>query len=315
MGGLLAGGSILAAFFGGAVALFSPCCIVFLLPSYLAVAVKNRRWRILPITGLFALGVAAVLLPVTLGVGLLSATLARFHTPLYAAGGVLLLGLAGLAVSGRSWSLPGFIHTPELGRTDSAGSFALGLFSGVASSCCAPVLAGIMTLSALSRSLAGAATLGLAYVFGMTFPLLVAALGWDRLRLGERPALRARPVGLRLGSRTLPTNTINLAVAVAFTAMGIMVLALAATGETTTAPGVQLAVGRWLQALFARVLGWLEPVPEPVLGLGLLGLAAAIVWLGLKARPPTPAHTEGAQAADHAAPVASGPHDTSRSGH
>ena len=315
MGGLLAGGSILAAFFGGAVALFSPCCIVFLLPSYLAVAVKNRRWRILPITGFFALGVAAVLLPITLGVSLLSATLARFHTPLYAAGGVLLLALAALAASGRSWSLPGFIHTPELSRTDSAGSFALGLFSGVASSCCAPVLAGIMALSALSRSLGGAATLGLAYVFGMTFPLLVAALCWDRLRLGERRLLQARPVRLRLGTRSLHTNTLNLAVAAAFGLMGAMVLFLAASGETATAPGAQLALGRWLQALFGRVLGWLDPVPEPVLGLGLLGLAAAIVYLGLKARPPTPAHGGDTRPAGQAAPLAPVPHDTSRSGH
>ena len=306
MGGLLAGGSILAAFFGGMVALFSPCCIIFLLPSYLAVAVKNRRWRILPITGFFALGVAAVLLPITLGVSLLSATLARFHTPLYAAGGVLLLALAALALSGRSWSLPGFIHTPELGRTDSAGSFALGLFSGVASSCCAPVLAGIMTLSALSRSLGGAATLGLAYVFGMTFPLLLAALSWDRLRLGERRLLKAHPVRLRLGGRTLHTNTLNLAVAVAFSVMGAMVLGLAATGETTTAPGAQLAMGRWLQVLFGRVLGWLDPVPEPLLGLGLLALAAAIVWFGLRAKPPTPDHGGDS-------PPAPIPHDTSRS--
>lgn len=314
MGGLLTSGSILAAFFGGAVALFSPCCIVFLLPSYLAVAVKNRRWRILPITGFFALGVAAVLLPVTLGVSLLSATLARFHTPLYAAGGVLLLALAVLSASGRSWSLPGFLHTPELSRTDSAGSFALGLFSGVASSCCAPVLAGIMTLSALSRSLGGAATLGLAYVFGMTFPLLLAALCWDRLRLGERRLLQARPVRLRLGGRTLHTNTLNLAVAVAFTVMGAMVLALAATGETTTAPGAQLAVGRWLQDVFTRVLDWLDPVPEPVLGLGLLGVAAVIVSLGLKARPPAPAHCEDTRP-DDAIPPVPVPHDTSRSAH
>jgi cytochrome c biogenesis protein CcdA len=221
-----------------------------------------------------------VLLPV-----LLSATLAPFHTPLYGAGGVLLLALAVLAASGRSWSLPGFIHTPELSRTDSAGSFALGLFSGVASSCCAPVLAGIMTLSALSRSLGGAAMLGLAYVFGMTFPLLLAALCWDRLRLGERRLMQARPVRRRLGGRTLHTNTLNLAVSVAFGVMGAMVLALAATGETTTAPGAQFALGRWLQAVFTRVLGWLDPVPEPVLGLGLLGVAVAIVYLGLKARP------------------------------
>src|SRR6266545_2987285 len=98
------------------VALFSPCCIVFLLPSYLAVAVKNRRWRIVPITAFFALGVAAVLLPITLGVGLLSATLARFHAPLYAAGGALLIALAALALSGKSWSLPGFVRAPEFSR-------------------------------------------------------------------------------------------------------------------------------------------------------------------------------------------------------
>jgi cytochrome c biogenesis protein CcdA len=50
MGDLLTTGSVLAAFFAGGVALFAPCCIVFLAPSYLAVAVKNRRWRLLPLT-------------------------------------------------------------------------------------------------------------------------------------------------------------------------------------------------------------------------------------------------------------------------
>ena len=51
---LLTTGSVLAAFFAGGVALFAPCCIVFLAPSYLAVAVKNRRWRLLPLTFVFA---------------------------------------------------------------------------------------------------------------------------------------------------------------------------------------------------------------------------------------------------------------------
>ena len=51
---LLATGSILAAFFAGTVALFAPCCIVFLAPSYLAAAVKNNRWRLLPLTFVFA---------------------------------------------------------------------------------------------------------------------------------------------------------------------------------------------------------------------------------------------------------------------
>ena len=55
---LLGTGSILAAFFAGTVALFAPCCIVFLAPSYLAGAVKNRRWRLLPLTFIFAAGLA-----------------------------------------------------------------------------------------------------------------------------------------------------------------------------------------------------------------------------------------------------------------
>ena len=49
-------GSVLAAFLAGGVALFAPCCIVFLAPSYLAVAVKDRRWRLLPNTFVFAAG-------------------------------------------------------------------------------------------------------------------------------------------------------------------------------------------------------------------------------------------------------------------
>jgi cytochrome c-type biogenesis protein len=36
MGDLLTTGSVLAAFLAGGVALFAPCCIVFLAPSYLA---------------------------------------------------------------------------------------------------------------------------------------------------------------------------------------------------------------------------------------------------------------------------------------
>jgi len=196
VGGILAGGSILAAFFGGAVALFSPCCIVFLLPAYLASAVKNRRWRLLPLTLLFALGLGVVLIPITLGIGLVASTLNRFHTGLYIAGGVLLAALAVLSFIGRSWSMPSSARAPDLASSDSAGVFSLGVFSGVASSCCAPVLAGVVTLSALASSPAGSFALGVAYVFGMTFPLFVMALAWDRFRLGDRRLFESRPLEL-----------------------------------------------------------------------------------------------------------------------
>nr|WRX71474.1 cytochrome c biogenesis protein CcdA [Actinomycetes bacterium] len=284
MGDLLTTGSVLAAFFAGGVALFAPCCIVFLAPSYLAAAVKNRRWRLLPLTFVFAAGLALVLVPITLGMSLVASAIANYHAPLYYAGGALMLALAGLSLSGRMLSLPSFLRAPDTARGDSASFFALGVFSGIASSCCAPVLAGVMTLSALSGSAIGGVTLGLAYTFGMVFPLFVMGLLWDRFRLGERRFVQAKPVRLRLAGRVLATNTINIAVAAAFAAMGGFVIYLANTGQMTGGPGFQVSIGKGLSEAFARIETWTDPVPEPLLGLGVLALAAGFVFATLHDR-------------------------------
>jgi cytochrome c-type biogenesis protein len=284
MGDLLTTGSVLAAFFAGGVALFAPCCIVFLAPSYLAVAAKNRRWRLLPLTFVFAAGLALVLVPITLGMSLVASTIANYHAPLYYAGGALMLALAALSLSGRMVSLPSFLRAPDTSRGDSASFFALGVFSGIASSCCAPVLAGVMTLSALSGSAIGGMTLGLAYTFGMVFPLFVMALLWDRFHLGQRRFLQARPVRITVAGRVLATNTINIAVAAAFAVMGGFVIYLANTGQMTGGPGFQVAIGKQLSKVFTRIEVWTEPVPEPVLGLAVLALAAVFVATTLRDR-------------------------------
>src|SRR5450759_901508 len=285
MGDLLTTGSVLAAFFAGGLALFAPCCIVFLAPSYLAVAVKNRRWRLLPLTFIFAAGLALVLVPITLGMSLVAGTIANYHQPLYYAGGALMLALAVFTLSGRMVSLPSFVRAPDTTRGDSASFFALGVFSGLASSCCAPVLVGVMTLSALSGSPAGGLVLGLAYVFGMAFPLFVMALLWDRFRLGERKFLKARPIRLHLGTRILATNTVNLVVAAAFTVMGLSLIHLAGSGTMTSGPGFQVAFGRRLASVFAWVEHVTAPIPEALLGRAVLALAAVFVYATLRNRP------------------------------
>ncbi|MBI5027445.1 MAG: cytochrome c biogenesis protein CcdA, partial [Actinobacteria bacterium] len=272
MGDLLTTGGILAAFFAGGVALFAPCCIVFLAPSYMAGAVKNRRWRLLPLTFLFAAGLAVVLVPITVGVSLIAAAIAKYHSVLYWAGGILMLVLAGFTLFGRMWSLPNFLRAPDTARGDGASFFALGVFSGIASSCCAPVLVGVMTLSALAGNPVGGVALGLAYVFGMVFPLFVMALVWDATGLRNKP-LVAKPVRLRLGRWTLATNTVNLTVAIGFAIMGVFIIYLANTGQMTSGPDVQVAIGRGLATWFAQIETWLQPVPEPILGLGLLLVA------------------------------------------
>ncbi|MEP7762422.1 cytochrome c biogenesis CcdA family protein [Sanguibacter sp. 25GB23B1] len=285
---LLSTGSILAAFFAGGVALFAPCCIVFLAPGYLAGAVKNRRWRLLPLTFVFAAGLGLVLVPITLGMSLLAGAIARYHEPLYYAGGALMIGLAVLAFSGRMWSLPSFLRAPDTARGDSASFFSLGVFSGIASSCCAPVLAGVMTLSVLSGSPVGGFTLGVAYVFGMVFPLFVMALVWDKAHLGDKKLLQARVVRVRMAGRTLVTNTLNIAVAVGFAVMGGFVIALAGSTDMTGGSAVQDGTSRALTRVFGSVQDWLSPVPEPLLGLLLLAVAGVFVWATLTERRSAP---------------------------
>ncbi|GEL97325.1 cytochrome c biogenesis CcdA family protein [Cellulomonas terrae] len=281
---LLTTGSILAAFFAGGVALFAPCCIVFLAPSYLAGAIKNRRWRLLPLTFIFAAGLALVLVPITLGMSLLSGAIARYHGPLYWAGGLLMIALAVLALSGKMWSLPSFLRAPDTSRGDSASFFALGVFSGVASSCCAPVLAGIMTLSALSGSAIGGLTLGLAYVFGMVFPLFVMALIWDKARLGERKLMRAKLVRIRIAGRVVVTNTLNIAVAVGFVVMGVFIIALAGDANMTGGTQAQDTAASTLTDIFLAVQRFVSPVPEPILGAALLLLVGVFVVAMLSER-------------------------------
>jgi cytochrome c-type biogenesis protein len=281
MSGIVLGGSLAAAFLAGSVALFAPCCITVLFPSYLAAAVRNRRWRLVPLTFVFTAGLAVVLVPITLGVGALTEALLRYHSAVYALGGILMLALAGVVLLGLHWSLPMLRGAPDLERTDSGGVFALGVFSGAASACCAPVLAGVVTLSAITPGLAASAAIGLAYTFGMVFPLVVITLLWDRLS-GRSPAfLQGRPISYRVLGREVTATRLDLGVAGMFAVMGAALLVVAATGASL-APTFQVGVGRAVTARLERLVAFLGPVPDAVIGLGLLAVAAGALLLSAR---------------------------------
>jgi cytochrome c-type biogenesis protein len=282
--GIFLGGSLAAAFLAGSVALFAPCCITVLFPSYLAAAVRNHRWRLVPLTFVFTAGLAVVLVPITLGVGALTEALLRYHSVVYALGGLLMLALAAVVVLGLRWSLPMLRGAPDLERTDSGGVFALGVFSGAASACCAPVLAGVVTLSAVTPGLAGSAAIGLAYTFGMVFPLVVLTLLWDRFGTRDLGFLRGRPVTYRLAGRPIHTTTLDLGVAGMFAAMGAVLLFVAATGASI-APTFQVGVGQAITSRLQRLVALLDPIPDVVIGIVLIGIAAGALAMSARHRP------------------------------
>jgi len=280
--GLFLGGSLIAAFVAGAVALFAPCCIVVMFPSFLAASVRNHRWRLVPLAFVFAAGVATVMVPVTLGISLLTEGLLRYHTVVYGLGALLLLGLAVLSLSGGNWSLPFLRGSPDISRTDSAGVYALGVFSGAASACCAPVLAGVLTLSAVSPGLVAGVGIGLAYVFGMVFPLVVLTLMWDRLR-PDRVHLGAKPVSLEVGPIRIATTMAGIAASAMFLVMAVVLGVVAITGSSL-APAFSATLGTRVEDALTPLLSRLAWIPDPIIGMLLIAAAVAAIALSTRRR-------------------------------
>lgn len=275
--------SIGAAFFAGILALLAPCCLTFLLPSYLAAGIQHGRWQLLRMTLIFSAGLAAVLLPVAWGIGGLAALLPQLHRDLFLAGGALLLVLGGLSLTGK-WSIP-MPWAPRPASGSALSVFALGAFSGAASSCCAPVLAGVLALSVVAPTLWISLGVGLAYVFGMVFPLLLVAVAGARFDVLSNPALRPRPLRVSIGGRSLEFTTTSLAAALLLWAMGAFVIWLGVTGDAAYSPAFLQGLYLWLRDVFDGLTTRLGALGALVVLLIALALALIIARMPRRSTP------------------------------
>jgi len=276
MAQLLLGGTLLAAFLGGLVALFAPCCVSVMLPAYLATGFR-RRAGILAATLVFALGVATIIVPIGLGATALVALVSGYHSLVFSlaatamlAGGVAML----LGWKPRLPMLPGRAPTGH-----GFGSvYGLGVFSGAASSCCAPVLAGVAILSGATASFPSALAVALTYVAGMVAPLAIIALIWDRKDWGASRWLQGRQVTLRLGrlSRTMAFGT--AASAFLLIAMAVLTYVQAALGPGMGASGWLAQLAADLQHAAAVVTAALAWLPGYVVAVVLIIGTLFIIW-------------------------------------
>ena len=240
--------SIIASFLGGMLALFAPCCITFMLPAYFAYTFKQKK-AILLMTFVFFLGVATILVPIGLGVSFLSSFFKGYHTQVFYLGGVFMILLALLSFSGKKFNPP-FKTAALLKKHDIFSVFGLGLFSGLASSCCAPVLAGVLTLTALSSGLFQALILSLVYVFGMVFPLFILAYFWDSFNFAESKLVKG------LGRYT------NVTTGIVFFIIGIYILYLAITNQITSVTPSQTRLVAVMTLIQRKILNLTSGVPD-----------------------------------------------------
>lgn len=220
--------SLIAAFVAGMVALFAPCCISFLLPAYLGNVFKEKE-KVVLMTLVFGLGIFIVMMPAVLGVATLSKALFDYHDSLYVFGAGVMLLMAGVTFLGLKLPMPP-LPGHETKKTDILSVFTLGIFSGITSACCAPVLIGILTLTFLSPNFLGALAIGGMYVVGMVMPLLFIAVFLSG-KMGKFMILRKPVLEFSFLGKQRTVILSNLIASVIFLFTGFIILSLKATGR------------------------------------------------------------------------------------
>lgn len=263
--------SLIAAYIAGMVALFAPCCISYLLPAYFGNVFKERK-KVILMTLVYSLGILAIMLPIVLGAQVLASFFMEVHDITYLIGGIVLLVTAVISFLGIKLPMPHLSTKGRQGKTDVVSTFILGVFSGITSSCCAPVLIGVMALSSVSVSAAHAVGIGVVYVLGMVSPLYFASLFIHKRNILQKPIFKRKLFSLELFGRDFPILVTNLLAGAIFFVTGIATLVLNAMGKLSMPAGEQ-GFAQTLNTIALEVTQVVNTVP----GLDLLFIALLVV--------------------------------------
>jgi cytochrome c-type biogenesis protein len=262
--------SLIAAFVAGMVALFAPCCISYLLPAYFGNIFKEKK-RILFMTLVYSLGIFVVMLPVVLGAKVLSSLFFRLHDQTYIIGGVFMLVLAVISLLGIKLPMPKVAIKQKKNGNDIISTFTLGIISGVTSSCCAPVLVGVITLSALSPTVVQSLGVGAFYVLGMVTPLYLASLFIERRNILKKPLMRRKITVLHLGKRKYPIFVTNIIAALIFFITGGLTIILSSAGMLGM-PTAHSPIVKTINNTALQVTGLTKSIPGLNLVVAVIGV-------------------------------------------
>lgn len=227
---ILLGASLIATFIAGVAALFAPCCISVLLPSYFA-SIFREKYKVFLMTFIFFLGILTVFLPIGLGAGVLSVLFKQFHDIVYGVIGIFMFVLGIVLLLGLHFSLPINVH-PAIKKHNAGSVYTLGIFSGIATTCCAPVLAGVLALSALPGSFVWGGIFSIIYVFGMVLPLFILSVLMDKTYITQKmTTVFHRTISYPIGSKKVRITISELISGGVFLLMGVLIVVLDLFGK------------------------------------------------------------------------------------
>lgn len=261
--------SLFAAFIAGMVALFAPCCISYLFPAYIGNIFRERR-QVLFMTFVYSLGIFVVMMPVVLGAKALQMLFFEMHDQTYLFGGIVMLIVAGFSFLGIKLPMPHFSATSGTKR-DVFSTFTLGIFAGITSACCAPVLIGVVALSSLTPTAIQALGVGAFYVLGMVTPLYLASLFIHRTNILAKPVFKKVVATLHIAGRTYPIFVSNIIAAVIFAFTGLVMLWLTFTGRLGMTMA-ESAVTKSINDVALRITGIVGRIPGIDIAFAALGI-------------------------------------------
>lgn len=268
--------SLITALLAGIAALFAPCCIGVLLPSYLASVFKTRT-KIFVMTFVYYLGLLTVFIPLGFGMAGLGVLFSKYHALFFTLGGVFMLLLGIALVLGKNYMLP--IHVkPALKNHDVGSLYVLGIFSGIATSCCAPVLAGVLALSVLPGSWVMGPIYAVVFVTGLVLPLFITALLVDRTKFAGRLQSLKRMVSYRAFGRTISVNLSHLISGLLFISVGLFILIFERVKPDAASSMYQLRINLLTAQMTRAVSRFTAAVPEYVWAILFLLLVSCIVY-------------------------------------
>lgn len=182
-------------------------------------------------------------------------------------GGLALVGLGISLILGKSFSIPSPVH-PSIKNKGVLSIYVLGIFSAIATTCCAPVLAGVLALSAASGSILWGGVYTLSYVLGMVLPLFIIATFLDKIDFTKKFFSLHKPRSINLFGHNYRFIFSELAAGIVFLGMGIYIIYLALTNQLFMQSGYQLGINLFLDNLVRGVHRFTQAIPE-------------IVWAGL----------------------------------
>ncbi len=268
--------ALITAYLAGVAALFAPCCIGVLLPAYFGSIFRQRKTVVL-MTVVFFFGLLIVFLPLGLGMGFLGQLFQEYHNTIYLVGSVFFLVLGLIILLGFHMSIP--FRSGFQGKvTGGTSVFALGVFSGFATLCCAPVLAGALALSVLPGSVLWGGIYSVVYVIGMVSPLFIISYFLDKKDVMKKASFLKKRVTYSMLNKKISLTVSNIFSGAVFLIMGSLLLYYSLTNQLTMdSSGSSLWINIFASKLTETTTQFLSSSVGQIVSLS--ALVVLVVWL------------------------------------